>query len=418
MNTEILQEGLKKLKQQQFEKAYLQQYYDNDHDIKRSYRMQNAQSNKIVILPYPKKFVEERISYILANPINYVSKIGDDHSLNVIDMNFSHWEKLHNQELVRQSQIFGESYEIMYLNEDSEFRCGVLNPLNCVVFESGDIEKKVTMAIHQYQDSKDNEFIDVYDKNKITTYRVDGDNFEKIEEREHIFKGVPVTVMKGSARSHSLIEDIKSIVDNLEIIASDGINELGDHRSANLKLINTKIEKEDADKMKESGLIEVIGDKADVQWLIKDLPSDFVKMMLEILEEKLFQVVNSVNTSEALQSNLSGAAIRGRLISIEFIASAIESQLEYTIKQRLKHFFHFHYLNTGERLEYRTIKIKTTKNIPYDLSQISDSADKLKNIVAQETLLGLLPFVENPSLEKAKFDAEQASQIQSLNDIR
>ncbi|MGF7184955.1 SPP1 family phage portal protein [Desulfitispora alkaliphila] len=418
MNDKILKQSLDQLKEQQFKKSYLLNYYDGKHDILKNYRMEKSRSNMKVIVNYPKRFVEERISYILGNHINYVSKSHNEEALDIIDLNFSHWEKLHNQELVRQSQIYGESYEVSYINIDGEFRCSVLNPLNCIVFQSGDAEKRVTLAVHLYTDTDENEFIDVYDNKKITTYAVDGDKFTKVNEIEHIFKGVPVVVCKSNARSHSLIEDIKSLNDSLNNIISDSVNEVADHRSAYLKLINSRLEKEDADEMKQSGIIEVAGDKADVDWLIKNINDNFIQNTLENLENKIYKMASSVDTNEKMQSNLSGVALRSRLISLEFVCSTIEAQLEFVIKQRLKHFFNFHYKKTGQSFDYRDIKIKTTANIPSDLVGLADVVSKLKDVVSQETLLSILPFVENPQLEKQKFDDEQRKQLQSLESLR
>ncbi|MDQ0497051.1 hypothetical protein QOZ95_005251 [Paenibacillus brasilensis] len=51
--------------------------------------------------------------------------------------------------------------------------------------------------------------------------------------------------------------------------------------------------------------------------------------------------------------------------------------------------------------------MKFTRNLPTDLVGMADVIVKLKEVVSQETLLTLLPFVENPKLEFNKFLSEQ-----------
>ena len=55
------------------------------------------------------------------------------------------------------------------------------------------------------------------------------------------------------------------------------------------------------------------------------------------------------------------------------------------------------------------IAIRFTRNLPTDLASLADVISKLQVVCSQETLLTLLPFVENPTVEIQKFKTEQAS---------
>jgi hypothetical protein len=84
-----------------------------------------------------------------------------------------------------------------------------------------------------------------------------------------------------------------------------------------------------------------------------------------------------------------------------------EALMEKAIKQRLRNFFTFLHIKEGVQYDYRDIAVKFTRNLPTDLVGMADVIVKLKEVVSQETLLTLLPFVENPKLEFNKFHAEQ-----------
>ena len=55
--------------------------------------------------------------------------------------------------------------------------------------------------------------------------------------------------------------------------------------------------------------------------------------------------------------------------------------------------------------------VRVTRNLPTDLTGLADIIVKLKDTCSQETLLTLLPFIENPAGEIKKFKQEQASSV-------
>jgi SPP1 family phage portal protein len=81
--------------------------------------------------------------------------------------------------------------------------------------------------------------------------------------------------------------------------------------------------------------------------------------------------------------------------------------MEKVIRQRLKNLFIFLSKKEGTQFDYRDVAIKFTRNLPTDLVGLADVIVKLQNVCSQETLLTLLPFVENPKLEVSKFEVEQ-----------
>jgi hypothetical protein len=55
--------------------------------------------------------------------------------------------------------------------------------------------------------------------------------------------------------------------------------------------------------------------------------------------------------------------------------------------------------------------------LPTDLVGLADVIVKLKDIVLHESLLAILPFVENPKLEHNKFHAEKKQFMESTGDL-
>lgn len=375
-------------------------YYEGQHEILTEYAMQDSRSNLKCVVNYCKRFIDERISYIATNPVNYISKVGKN--TDIIDENIGIWEKLHNQELLKQSQIYGKAYELYYFDEYADFKAEVLTPLECYTLESKNITQ---LAIREYQIKFDtNTYIDVFTKNEILTYNTK--DFKLINTVAHRFGEVPVICCKANTECKSLISDIKSLNDAYNNVLSDLVNEVSDFRQCFMTITGAELTEENAVKMKETGLIHIPAN-GQISYLVKNINDTFVQNLLNELEEKMYKTVSTIDSNEKMQSNTSSLAIRSRLYLLESVCGLIQGHLEQTIRQRLKIFAK----TSLKTFDYKDIIIKFTPNIPSDTASIADSISKLRDTVSQKTLLSLLPFIENPELEMKQFKKEQEEDL-------
>ncbi|NLK38096.1 MAG: phage portal protein, partial [Epulopiscium sp.] len=128
---------LNELATQAARKQKYKDYYDGNHAILKDYAMQDSRSNRKLIFNFPRKFVDNETGYLLGKPVNFISKSDNQGAVDCIDTNLSYWDKGHNINLRKQSEIFGESYELQYINSDGEFCATVLTPLNCYCLVDG-----------------------------------------------------------------------------------------------------------------------------------------------------------------------------------------------------------------------------------------------------------------------------------------
>ena len=403
----LILECLKELEKTRLSKQVYQDYYEGKHGILKNYAMQDSRSNMKLVFNFPRKFVDNETGYLLGKPVNFMSKSDDESIVNVIDLNTSHWDKEHNIILRKMSEIFGESYELNYLNEEGEFCSTVLTPLNAYVLEDGTAERNVLLAIHQFTRQFDEKkYLDVYTSEKIIHYEISDEGaLSEIGQHNHIFGRVPVIVCPANTERNSGFSDVIPLIDAYNAINSDLCNEIADHRNAYLVIENAKIEEEDLLKMKSMGIIQVPKGGA-VKWLTKDINDSFVKNELENIERKIYDMMDEVNFNENWASNTSSLAIRNKLLNLENRVAMREAIMEKVIRQRLKNLFIFLSKKEGKSFDYRDIAIKFTRNLPTDLTGLADVIVKLKDVCSQETLLALLPFVENPKLEANKFKSE------------
>ena len=388
-------------------------YYDGNHDINYGYAMQDARSNIKCVVNYCKRFIDERVSYVTTNAVNYTSKKGSENTIELIDNNIAIWDKVHNQNLLKQSQIYGEAYELYYLDDYGEFKSIVLNPLSTYVIT--DLNNNVELVLREYNLKWDTDtYLEVYTADDVTTFNVSA-GFKVVANELHRFGTVPLSICKANEDSKSLIDDIKSLNDAYNNVLSDLVNEVSDFRQCFMTVTGAKIEEEQALMMKATGVIQV-PDGAKISYLVKDINDSFVKNLLQELEEKMYKIVSTIDSNEKMQSNTSSVALRSRLYLLENTCGLIQGYLEQAIRNRLKLFSSIQ-INESDKFDYKDIKIKFTANIPSDLLGLADIISKLKDVVSQKTLLTLLPFVENADLELQRFQEQRNSELDLLDKV-
>ena len=70
------------------------------------------------------------------------------------------------------------------------------------------------------------------------------------------------------------------------------------------------------------------------------------------------------------------------------------------------------HVNTGREVDVLNLKVEFSRNVPNNLTEIVDTVTKLDGKVDKETLLSLLPFIDNTKevLEKLEADKERDRQ--------
>ena len=407
----LIMECLNELEKNSADKKMYKEYYEGNHSILNNYAMQDSRSNQKLIFNFPRKFVDNETGYLLGKPVNFVPKTDNTEIIDCIDRNLNHWDKEHNINLRKTSEIYGESYELNYINSEGEFCASILTPLEAYVLEDGTTERNVLLGLHRFRKRfDDTSYLDVYTDSEILHYTIDSDqkgnmDLKYIGKHNHIFNRVPIIICPANSERRSGFQDVISLFDAYNVLNSDLVNEIADHRNAYLIIENAKIEEEDLLKMKSMGIIQVPKGGV-VKWLTKDINDSFVKNELDNIERKIYDMMDEVNFNENWASNTSSLALRNKLLNLENRVAIRQAFMEKVIKERLKNLFIYIKKKKGKVFDYRDVAIKFTRNLPTDLVGLADVIVKLQNVCSQETLLTLLPFVENPKIEVQKFKAE------------
>ena len=308
--------------------------------------------------------------------------------------------------------IFTKVYELYYIDDNADFCSKIIKPTEGYAYYD-ESSKKILFFIHSFKNDFDttNSYIDVYTLDKI--YHFDGKFNEISSPTPNIFGEVPVSIgeLTKEGFDDSLFKDLKGLQDAFETNLSDIGNEISDFRNAYLLFKNAQVDKENIPEMKKLGVLQLPGEKADANWLIKNINDTFIQNTLNRYEDTMYQLACHINHNEALQSNLSGVALRSRLIVLENKCSLEIKAHKNIVKNRLRFLFKYLDLKKNKIYDYKDVKALYTPNIPTDdLSTAQMLAQVPEGIISKDTARGLFSFINNKVAEADKVKKEQAAE--------
>lgn len=384
-------------------KAY--EYYIGKTDSIKQYKMITERSNNKCLVNYIKKFVKEEVSYSLGNSINYISKSDNQDIINAIDYHItSSWDSNYDIRLANRMILFGEAYEIYYIDSYGDFKSKIVDPRFGYVYR--DELGNVILFMHMFKkqfDKTNKTYVDVYLKDRILHYD-DTFSMEISEPTVHLFGEVPVGIasISDSGIYDTLFKDIQGLEDAYITNLSDISNEISDFRNAYLTITGVELTPEQAKTMKQNGILQIPNEDGKVEWLVKSINDSFIQNTLQTLEDKMYELTSHINHNVNLASNVSGVALRSRLIALEQRCSINQKAFENLIRTRLKLLFKCLAIRYGTQFDYKDVKIKFTANIPVDDQANAQIISQLGDKLSLETALSLLSFVDNPQNEIAK----------------
>lgn len=401
-----------------YEKMY--RYYKGDTDAIRKYLFVTERSNLKINLNYIKKFIKEEVAYTLGNDITYESRSGNEDVIKDIEYYTAHWNELHDTDLMKYLIIFTKVYELYYVDENADFCSKIIKPTEGYAYYD-ESSKKVLFFMHTFKNDFDTtiSYIDVYTADKI--YHFDNKFNEVAPPSINIFGEVPISIgeLTDEGYDDSLYKDLKGLQDAFETNLSDIGNEISDFRNAYLLFKNAQVEEADIPNMKKLGVMNLPGDKADANWLIKNINDTFIQNTLDRYEDTMYQLACHINHNESLQSNLSGVALRSRLIVLENKCSLEIKAHKNIVKNRLRFLFKYLDIKKNKNYDYKDVKALYTPNIPTDdLSTAQMLAQVPEGIISKDTARGLFSFINNKVAEAEKVKKEQSEEISiDLNNL-
>ena len=425
MDVQELKEALEAfIKNELPELQKMEDYYSGKHNILNKKDRSDKKKDSKLINNYPEYIATIATAYFLGKPISYAlqdDKLKKDFE-KLSEYLATEEEQQENFEHSENCSIFGKSYELWYKNVDNTIGNVVVDPRDCFILRDNTVKKEITAAV-RWDKTKNKEdkwvyTLEVYDSTSVTTYEFlsDSDKKEvpniKGVTKLHGFNQVPIIEFLNNKRAFGDFKKVVSLIDGYDEAASTSIDDMTDFTDALLVLTNVGgTDKETLKKIKEDKLM-LIDDDGDAKWLIKQVNDSYAQNNKNRLNQDIhkFSMIPDMQDKE-FSGNSSGVALGYKLLALEQLAAQKEMHFKKAINQRLQLMIDFYNL----KIKSTDIQKVFTRNVPKNLVEAAETAQKLQGIVSHETILSILPFIEDAKGELEKIKAEE--DINAIKDM-
>ena len=391
----------------------LQDYYDGKHDILKRPGEPSKPNNRIVN-DFPGEIVDTAVGYFIGIPVAY--KSDDDAFLEEVNrIRFINDEELHNERLVVSMCTQGRSYELLYIDENSEPRFMWVPATEMILVYDGSAVDQVQYALRYYPiiiNGMPATKIELYDAAKVVYYILERnvlrlDDSEPQNPRPHYFGDVPVVEYRNNEAGMGDFEKVTTLVDEYNRHMSDVANEHEYFRNAYLLLRNLSgTDSEDLEAVKHSGAF-LVDEDGDVKFITKDINDDAVEHHYERLDENIHKFSKTPDlTDESFGGNLSGVAIKYKILELETKCISKERRMLAGLRRRWTLISNI--LNIkGHSFEPDTLRYEFRRNLPSNIQEEADAVNSLHGRISDETLFGMLSFVDDPQAEMERIKEER-----------
>lgn len=404
INDELILSLIERYKQNEIPRLKkLYDYYIGNSEIKKRSMKDASKPNNKVAHPFGAYLVQTIQGYMLGKPISYSSE-NEDLMLKVQDIFDKNNEQSHNSELGKYLSIYGLGYELLYVNEQNEIKFSPLSPEEAFVIYDNSIEQKPLMAVrfyevYDYMTDESVTHIELYSPSMIQFYKVNEGKLVSLDERKHYFKGVPVIPYFNNTEAMGDYERVLDLILQYDRVVSDTANNLESFSDAYLVLSGISMDEKDIATMRENKVMILQGENAKAEWLTKSA----LNMEIEEFKNRIKSDIHAMTSipdvnNENFISN-SGEALRYKLFALENVTAVKERQFKKSLMERLKLIIEILNIKGTGQNDHTEIVMNFQRNLPINHAVLTDMVAKLQGIVSNETLIQLLPFVDDSAYE-------------------
>ena len=397
----------------------LERYYVGDHDILHSERTDKTGGDNRIVNNMARYITDTAMGYFLGQPVVYSSE-NEEYLQTIQDIFDYNDEQDHNTELGKQCSIKGDCFEMVYLDEDGRIRLGLVFPENLILFYETESEFTSPLAAIR--------MVRGMDKNGNILLRVEfwtwtrviylqsfnGGVLEVTGWKEHYWNDVPFCEYVNNRERIGDFEGVLSEIDAYNRVQSNTANYFQYNDDAILKVTRLgDVDSKDIAQMKRERAV-ILEDGGDVGWILKTVDDTALENYKNRLREDIHLGANVPNmTDEAFGGNLSGVAVSYKLWGLEQICAIKERKFKRALQRRIELITHV--LNLlGHNYDYRDLDMQFRRNKPQNILEQSQIIGNLSSMLPKETLLQLLPFVDNPKEELEKLEEEKQEGVESF----
>ena len=398
--------------------ARLDGYYRGRHPILDRAKDGGLANNRLVC-NHARYITDMSVGYLVGNPVSYA---GDGMDA-VIDMLQAADASTEDLDLAKDASIFGRAYELVYMSdgETAQPRLACLDPRTAFVIYDDTVERRPLMGVHYYPTFDERLNLTGY---RLNAYTMDTAYAAQLDAgfglsgeaaaQPHYFGAVPLHEISNNEEQLGDFEPVLSLIDAYNVLQADRVNDKEQFADAIMVLTgaglgDTEEESGEAQlQLKRKKLLELPAD-GRAEYLTRQFDEASVEVLKTSLESDIhkFSMVPKL-TDQDFAGQASGVAIKYKLLGFEQLALVKERYFREGLRYRLRLLAAVARLRGGSGSPEEGASIAFTRNLPANLLELAQTIQALSGHVSEETLLKLLPIVEDPAAELTRLRADKA----------
>lgn len=397
-------------------------YYYGDHDIMGRTLSDPEKPNNKLVNNYCRYITNTVSGYFMGKAVKYKSD-NTDYLNTYDDITEDNFEEDENYELCKMASIYGVGCEIIYQNEEGKTRFKRIDPPEVIPVFDTSIEGFLTFVIRFYdwEDADDVQYEDayVYTNTEIIKYskRKNEAEYSEVDRKTHYFKEIPIILYMNNEAMESDFEPIFSIQDEYNKAQSDTANDLEYFTDAYLvmKGVGEEDDKDEKSDKRNNRIIILPDEKADAFFLAKNINDQATENYKNRLNDDTHKFSNTPDmTDEKFGGNLSGVAIKYKILPLEFLCIDKERKFRTALKKRRELITNILNVKKANGWDYREIREEFERNIPQNEKDDTETVVMIADYISRRTLLELLPQIENVDEELKRLDEEKKEQKENM----
>ena len=387
----------------------LDDYYRGKHEIlKRTINDPDKPNNKPVS-NFCSYITDTLVGFFIGKPVSYTSN--NKEYLTILEEIFKdNDEQTENHDLAHKASIKGQSFELVYLDEEGKICFNCLDTDSVIMIYDTTIKNTPCAAIryykvHNYINDEDIIKIEIYTKTNIYHYtKKDEDiTFDGVEE--HYFKEVPIIEFPNNRYRRGDFENIITLNDMYNKNFADISNDIEYFSNCYLGISGAEgTTGDDIKTMKENRVI-IFPEGGDAKFITKQINDQVVNNYRNNLAEDIHKISYVPDLSKEINSNVSGSALRTKMFTTSDIIINKERKFYKGIQTRIRLITNILNLK-GYNFNYKDIDIHFHKNLPTGLYETADDVVKMSTTVSKKTLLTEIG-IEDVDKEMEQIEAEK-----------
>ena len=387
----------------------LKRYYEGQHDIINRVMTDNSKPNNRVVHGYANYITNTMTAYFMGNPVKY--KCEDERTQEELDEIFKYNdEAAENMSVEKDASVYGVGFELVYVDREGKTRFKRLDTIGCIPIYDDTLEEELLYVIRFYfnydlVELVQTQYTELYSRESIKYYRsVDNGGLEFMGEQIHGFNGyVPISIYKNNEEEMGDFENVISMIDAYDRTVSDSINDMDQFADSYLVLKGIGEADDDTLATMKANRLLLLDDESDAKFLVKDVNDTYSKNIEDRLNDDIYKFSGCVDLTSDITA-MSGIAIKYRLLGMENVCAIKESYFKKGLLRRIELISVIEKAMQNPDEIITEVEMQFTRNLPTDNSEFVDIVTKLDGIVSDETLLGLLPFVDDAEAEMERRD--------------